>query len=67
MSLACNECEVKRSNGLSMAVHQKIKHNIDTGMFDRLELMGDVHELQKELNRIRNEIKLKPRYEYVVE
>jgi len=40
-----------------MAIHQKIEHDIDTDTYDKLELMDDVHELQKELNQVRREIK----------
>ena len=64
MRIVCNECEVKRSNGLSMAVHQKIEHNMDTEYYDKIELLDDVRELQKELHKVRQEIKQKVVYCY---
>ena len=62
MIFSCQECEVERSNGLSMAIHQKIEHDIDSDRFSTLELTGDVHELQKELNQVKMEIKNRLRW-----
>ena len=60
----CQECEVKRSNGLSMAIHEKVEHNIDTEYYDKLELLDDVKELQKELQKVRHEIQRRVAYTF---
>ncbi len=60
----CQECEVERSNGLSMAIHQKIEHDMDTEYYDKLELLDDVKELQKELQKVRHEIQRRVAYTF---